>query len=249
MKLKINETAKLTGISVRTLQYYDKIGLLHPDETTEAGYRLYGEPALERLQQILFFRELGFPLKEIGQILNDPSFDRNKALENHRNLLVLKRNRLDGLIALVDQTLKGESNMSFQEFDLSEIEAAKKQYGQEAMERWGNTEAYQESVHRTKQYGKKEWASISGEFDHIFRQFAAKRSLGPAHPEVQQLVADWQNFLTENFYHCTDEILSGLGQMYTADERFTKNIDGKYDDGTADFISQAIAVFVERKRS
>ena len=243
MKLKINEAAKLTGISVRTLHYYDEIGLLRPDEVTETGYRLYGEPSLEKLQQILFFRELDFPLSEISKILNDPAFDRERALESHKRLLLMKRNRLDSLIALVDQTLKGESAMSFQEFDMSEIEAAQKQYAQEAEVRWGGTESYQESARRTKQYGKEEWARISAESERIYRAFSESKALLPGAPEVQQLVGEWQKLITRYFYPCTAEILAGLGQMYVGDERFTKNIDGKYGEGTADFISRAIVEY------
>lgn len=241
MKMKVNEAAKLTGISVRTLHYYDEIGLLHPDEVTEAGYRLYGEQSLEKLQQILFFRELDFPLSEIQKIVNSPAFDREKALENHRSLLIMKRSRLDDLIALVDRTLKGETDMSFKEFDMSEIEAAQNKYAKEAEERWGSTEAYAESARRTKEYGKEDWAKITAETEQIYHSFAEKKTLSPADSEVQQLVTDWQNLISRYFYKCSDEILAGLGEMYVADERFTKNIDGKYGEGTADFISKAIA--------
>ncbi len=242
MKLKINEAAKLTGISVRTLHYYDEIGLLHPGEVTEAGYRLYDDESLERLQQILFFRELGFALKDIQGILNSPAFDQTKALESHKQLLLLKRSRLDGLLALVDSTLKGESKMSFKEFDMTEIETAQKKYAKEAEERWGSTEAYKESARRTKSYSKEDWARISGEQEQIYRAFAANMGQSPASPTVQQIAADWQSLITRNFYECTKEILAGLGQMYVADERFTKNID-QYGDGLAEFMSQAIAEY------
>ncbi len=242
MKLKINEAAKLTGISVRTLHYYDEIGLLHPCEVTESGYRLYDDKSLEQLQHILFFRELGFALKDIQGILTSPAFDQTKALENHKQLLLLKRSRLDGLIALVDSTLKGESKMSFKEFDMTEIEAAQKEYTKEAEERWGNTDAYKESARRTKNYSKEDWARISDEQERIYRAFAANMGQGPAAPAVRQLVADWQSLITRNFYECSKEILAGLGQMYVADERFTKNIN-KYGDGLAEFISLAIAEY------
>lgn len=242
MKLKINEAAKLTGISVRTLHYYDQIDLLRPEETTEAGYRLYGEASMERLQQILFFRELGFSLKDIQKIMNNPAFDRTGALENHRRLLVLQRDRLERLIALVDRTMKGESNMSFQEFDMSEVEEAKRKYAKEAEERWGGTEAWAESQRRTKGYSKEDWARISAEQETVYRGFAAAMDKGPASPEAQQSVADWQALITKCFYPCSNEILAGLGKMYVADERFTKNID-RFGEGLADFISRAIQVY------
>lgn len=242
MKLKINEAAKLTGTSVRTLHYYDQIGLLRPEETTEAGYRLYGEASMERLQQILFFRELGFSLKDIQKIMNNPAFDRMGALENHRRLLILQRDRLERLIALVDRTMKGESHMSFQEFDRNEVEQAKEQYAKEAEERWGGTKAWAESQRRTKGYGKEDWARISAEQETVYRGFSAAMHKGPASPEAQQSVADWQALITKYFYPCSNEILAGLGKMYVADERFTKNID-RFGEGLADFISRAIQVY------
>jgi DNA-binding transcriptional MerR regulator len=245
MKLKINEAAKLTGVSVRTLHYYDQIGLLHPDETTEAGYRLYGGDSMERLQQILFFRELGFALKDIREIMNDPAFDRARALENHRRLLVLQRDRLEKLIALVDRTMKGESHMSFQEFDMSEVEETKKKYAEEVKERWGKTEAYAESARRTKNYSKEDWARIGAEQETLCRAFADAMGKGPDSPEAQRLTAEWQNLITRSFYPCSDEILAGLGEMYAADERFTKNID-RFGEGLADFISRAIRVYCKK---
>lgn len=246
MKMKIHEAANLTGISVRTLHYYDEIGLLHPDEVTESGYRLYDEASLERLQQILFFRELGFALKEIQKIMENPAFDKKRALENHRRLLLMQRERLDHLIALVNRTLKGESEMSFQEFDMSEIEATRERYAKEAEERWGNTEAYAESARKAKGYTKEDWAKITRESERIYLAFAEKKGQDPSAPQVQQLVADWQSLITRSFYNCTNEILAGLGQMYVADGRFTQNIDGKYGAGTADFISRAIAVYCKK---
>lgn len=247
MKLKINEAARLTGVSVRTLHYYDQIGLLRPEEITEAGYRLYGEASMERLEQILFFRELGFPLKEIRKILSNPAFDRTEALKNHRRLLALQRDRLERLIALADRTLKGESTMSFQEFDMSEVESAKKQYAKEAEERWGGTDAWAESTRRTQKYGKEDWARISAEQKAIYRDFAAAREKGPDSPQAQQAVADWQTHITKYFYPCSGEILAGLGKMYTADERFTKNID-RFGDGLADFMSRSIQIYCTEER-
>jgi len=239
MKKTVHEVAKLTGISVRTLHYYDEIGLLPPSETTDAGYRLYDDTALERLQHILFFRELDLPLKDIAKIMGSPSFDKRKALNHHRELLLLKRKRLDDLLRLVDDTLKGEQEMSFKEFDCSEIEQLQKQYAKEAEERWGGTEAYTESAAKTKAYGKGDWARIQSEAQIIFQAFAANMKESPSSPAVQILVADWQDHITKNYYTCTKEILAGLGKMYTADERFSKNID-QYGSGLALFMSKAI---------
>lgn len=144
LNVKISEVAKLTGITVRTLHYYDEIGLLKPSNVTEAGYRVYSDIELDTLQQILFFRELGFSLKDIKEIMLSPHYDREKALEKQRQLLLQKRNQMDKLISLVESTLKGEHDMSFRQFDTSEIEANKKEYITEAKQRWGESVAYAE---------------------------------------------------------------------------------------------------------
>lgn len=245
MKYTVKQVAEQTGISVRTLHYYDEIGLLKPSEVTNAGYRLYDEDCLYRLQQILFFRELDFSLKDILRILNHPDFDKNEALNKHRKLLMLKRKRLDGLIALVDKTLKGENTMSFKEFDMTEIESVQKQYAREVEERWGDSAAFQESQGKTAKYKKEDWASITAESETIYRAFALHLADDPADPAVQKLVADWQAYITRYFYQCTNDILAGLGIMYVEDERFKQNID-RYGEGLASFMSRAISIYCKR---
>lgn len=235
----VQEVADLTGVSVRTLHYYDKIGLLKPTETTRAGYRLYGGEALARLQQILFFRELGFPLKEIREILANPSFDARGALKNHRRMLIMERDRLNGLIRLADRTLRGEQVMSFEEFDRSGIERVREKYAEEVERRWGGTNAYRESARKTASYTKEDWARIQAEAAELYRRFAADRERQPDDPAVRKLVGEWQAFLTRNFYDCTDGILAGLGEMYAADPRFADHID-RYGMGLADFMGRAI---------
>ncbi|XOQ47974.1 MAG: MerR family transcriptional regulator [Eubacteriales bacterium] len=243
--MKINEVAKRTGVTVRTLHYYDEIGLLKPTETTEAGYRIYDESALAKLQQILFFRELGFPLEEIREIVSSPSFDPMKALKSHKDLLTKKRDRLNQLINLVDKIIKGETTMSFREFDTTEIERAKKEYAEEAKARWGNTDAYRESEKKTAGYQKEDWQKVETESSGILKAFAQIRRQSADSPEAQALVKRWQDFISAKFYTCTKEILAGLGEMYTADERFRKNID-QYGGGTAEFMAKAIAVYCKK---
>lgn len=242
MLLTVKQVAVQTGVSVRTLHYYDEIGLLSPTRTTEAGYRLYGAEALERLQQILFLKELDFPLAEIRAILDDPSFDRTQAMRRHRELLLLERARLDRLIRLVENNLKGETDMDFESFDRSEIEAARRQYAEEAEARWGGSEAYRQSQERTGRYGKEDWAQIGSESERIFQAFAQLRGEAPESPAAQRLVGEWKAHISRHYYDCTDEILAGLGEMYTADPRFTKNID-RYGAGTAQLIRDAIRVY------
>lgn len=242
MGLKINEVAKLTGITVRTLHYYDEIGLLKPSEITEAGYRLYNKASLETLQQILFFRELDFPLHEIKEVMTNPNYDKWQALSKHKELLIKKRERLDKLISLVDNIVKGETDMSFKEFDLADIEATKKQYATEVKERWGHTDAYAESEKKTRSYDEQQWKILSGEGGAILQEFAECKEYSPDSIIAQELVRKWQNYISVNFYNCTNEILSCLGVMYVGDERFTKNID-QYGKGTAEFMSNAIKLY------
>ena len=243
--MKINEVAKLTGVTVRTLHYYDEIGLLPPSELTETGYRIYDENDLALLQQILFFKELDFPLNEIKDIMTNPNFNKAKALKNHKELLIKKRERINKLITLVDNTIKGEDNMSFKEFDMTEIENSKKKYAKEVKERWGDTDAYAESQKKTQSYSKDQWKEITKETEDIFKAFADNRDKSPSSQEVQQLVKRWQDFITKRYYQCTDEILQGLGLMYVNDDRFKENID-QNGVGTAKLMSEAIAIYCKK---
>ena len=154
--MTVHQVSKLTGVSIRTLQYYDRIGLLKPDGYTEAGYRLYDDSSLERLQQILLFRELEFPLKEIRGILNAPNFDRNKALEQQIELLTLKKEHLENLIDFARgiQWL-GVKKMDFTAFDTRKID----EYAKRAKEQWGKTEEYREFEEKAKNWTKDEGAS------------------------------------------------------------------------------------------
>ena len=244
MKMHIREFAKLTGVSVRTLHYYDEIGLLKPSFVEEQnGYRFYDERCLERMQEILFYRELDFPLKDIGEIMSSPDYDKQTALKEQRRLLTLKKERLERLITALDGAMKGE-NLSMNIFDNSEYEAQREQYAKEAKEKWGFTEAYKESAEKTKDYSKEKWSNVSEGMNSLMAEFAECRARGnaPESDEAQALVKKWQNYITENFYTCTKEILAGLGQMYIADERFKDNID-KHGKGTAEFMCQAIGAY------
>lgn len=150
----VKQVSDLTGISVRMLHHYDKIGLLKPTKLTEAGYRLYDDEALETLQQILFFKELDLPLKEIKEIITSPHFDKMKALENHKKLIILKRDRLNGLIKLINKTLKGANTMSFKEFDMSEyynvLEEFKKENKDKVIRHWGSVDKFDEMIEKGK---------------------------------------------------------------------------------------------------
>lgn len=236
MNMQIKEFAAYTGVSVRTLHYYDEIGLLKPafvDRTT--GYRYYDNTSLLRMQEILFYRELDFSLKRIGEILSSPHYDKAKVLLEQKQLLVLKKERLERLISAIEGASKGENVMNA--FDKTKIEG----YKQEVKARWGDTAAYTE--YKEKVAGKNEGDLFAG-MGSILAEFAACKAQGnvPSSPAAQELVEKLQNYISSNFYTCTKEILAGLGQMYTADERFKTNID-KHGEGTAVFIANAIACY------
>ena len=241
--MQINEFAKLTGVSVRTLHYYDEIGLLKPAFVDEQnGYRFYDENSLERMQEILFYRELDFELKSISEILSSPDYDKQKALAEQRKLLVLKKERLERIIDALDGAEKGKITMAA--FDNSDYETARKQYETEAKQRWGETEAYKEHTEKTANYTKNKWQDVNEGLMTVFAKFAECMKSG--HPadsdDAQALVKELQSYITENYYTCTNEILAGLGQMYVADERFKNNID-KHAQGTAKFVSEAIKIY------
>ena len=244
MKLKIREFAKLTGVSVRTLHFYDEIGLLKPSSVDEQnGYRFYDEQTLMRMQEILFYRELNFSLKEIRMILSSPDYDKQNALKEQKHLLTLKKERLDRIISALDSAMKGEIvNMNV--FDNSEFEEKRNEYAKEARKKWGDTAAYKEYAEKTADYSEDKRKQVNAAMDERIAEFAdcKRNGFAPESQKTQALVKKWQDFITENYYTCTKEILVGLGEMYVADERCQKNID-RHGDGTAQFMSDAIKVY------
>ena len=244
MRMQAKEFADFTGVSVRTLHYYDEIELLKPAYVEErTGYRYYDEACLGRMQEILFYRELDFPLKKICELLSSPGYDKQKALEQQKRLLVLKKERLERLIDALDKAGKGEYVMTA--FDNKEYEETRKKYEKEVKERWGETAAYKEHQEKTKGYSKENWQDANAGLDNILEEFAQCKAGGatPDSKEAIDLVKKLQNHITEQYYTCTNEILAGLGQMYVADERFRKNID-KHGEGTAEFVSEAIGKYI-----
>ena len=238
----IKEFAEFTGVSVRTLHYYDEIGLLVPayvDRST--GYRYYDENSLLRMQEILFYRELDFSLKSIKEILSCPNYNKRKALKEQKKMLTLKKERLERLISAIDGAVKGENIM--RAFDNREFE----KYKAEAKDKWGKTEAYKEHAEKTKHYSKEKWNNLIEGMNDILAEFAICMKDGnePKSAEAQNLVKMLQCYITENYYLCTNEILVDLGKMYVADERFKNNID-KNADGTAEFICEAIEFYCSK---
>ncbi|NLK09330.1 MAG: MerR family transcriptional regulator [Firmicutes bacterium] len=243
MTMKVKELADLVGISVRTLHYYDEIGLLSPQKTTDTGYRLYSNDDLEILQQILFFRELGFPLKEIKQIISSSSFDKQEALIQHQKMLVEKRSQLDKLINTVNKTIrhmKGEIQMTnkekFEGFDFSH-----NPYEQEARKLWGDKAV---DVSNTKVAGMSKEAQKA--VSEIYIKLASVRDTPPNSEEVQKAIEEWFNCLNNHFGDYSLDDFKGLGQAYVDDERFTKNID-QFGEGLAKFMCAAMRYYAETK--
>ena len=238
--MTVKEVSNLTGVSIRTLQYYDKIGLLHPAHRTQAGYRLYDDAALERLQQILLFRELEFSLEDIRKILKNPEFDREKALEQQITLLTLKKQHLEKLIALAEKIrTTGGNVMDFNAFDTQKI----KEYAERAKKEWGETTEYQEFEAKNARRTQKESDSINEQLMGLVAAFGTLQTREPADPTVQAQVKKLQDFITENYYTCTKPILYQLGQMYGAGGEFTENINAAGGEGAAEFAQKAIEIY------
>lgn len=239
----VNEVSKLTGVSVRTLHHYDAIGLLKPTMITDAGYRLYDDTALERLQQILLFRELEFPLKDIKAILESPNFDRTKALNQQIALLTLKKEHLEELIDLAREikTL-GVNKVDFTVFDTSKIN----EYAAKAKTAYGQTAEYKEFEEKSNNRTKEETQRLNIQMMEIFTEFGTMRELPPDGEEAQSQVKKLRNFISGHFYTCSDEVMLGLGSMYAGGGEFTENIDKAGGDGTAEFVFKAIRKYCNK---
>ncbi len=245
---KVKEVAELSGVTVRTLHHYDTIGLLSPARRTAAGYRLYDEADLLRLQQILLYRELGLPLEQIKAVMSEPSFDAQSALLEQRRRLAERAQQTQAMLSAVDaalRALRGETTVNanniFDGFDASKYEA-------EAKQRWGDTDAYKESTRRTKGYSPEDWERIKGESHDLMQRIAAQLESGaaPTQEAVMDLAEEHRLQIDRFYYPCTHAMHRNLGHMYTADARFEANLD-KYGDGVAAFLSAAIAANADRQ--
>ncbi|MBQ2237834.1 MAG: MerR family transcriptional regulator [Lachnospiraceae bacterium] len=241
--MTVNEVSKLTGVSIRTLHYYDQIELLQPTGITESGYRQYDDTALERLQQILLFRELEFPLKEIKKILDSDGFDRKKALEQQIELLTLKKEHLENLITFAREIKRtGVRTMDFKVFDKSKMD----EYAKKAKEQWGDTEAYKEFEQKNKERSGSDMKHITRGLMQVFAEFGEMMDKKADDELVQGLVKKLQDYISTHFYQCTPEILRGLGKMYAGGGEFTENIDAVGGEGCAKFAADAIEIYCSK---
>ncbi|HIW32916.1 MAG TPA: MerR family transcriptional regulator [Candidatus Paenibacillus intestinavium] len=238
--MNVKEVSQLVGISIRTLHHYDEIGLLKPDQHTAAGYRQYSPHNLQTLQHILFFKELGFSLKLIKEMIQRPTFDSSDALELQRKSLIAKRSQYDKMIATIEHTiahLKGEKTMSAKEkFD--GLQWDHNPYEQEARERWGD-EAVNHSQKKMNAFSTEQQSAISEQWEQLYRQLASRIGTAVDSPETEQLITEWFQMLNNNFGTYSYDAFIGLGQMYVLDERFSTNID-RYGAGLAQYMCDAM---------
>jgi len=239
--------AKMAGVSVWTLHHYDQIGLLKPSARTEAGYRLYGEPDLLRLQQILFFKELDMPLDEVRHILDDPGFDRVTALKHHRQLLHRRMERLTRLLKTIDRTIDRltEDDMTLTDQELYEGFTTEQieRYKREARAMY-DPALVEESERRVKKMSRAEWKAVGAEGEAVTTALAALADREPDDAEVQALIARHHAWI-EHFYPCSVEVYRGLGQGYVEHPEFRAFYE-KYRPGLADFMSAAMNHYADQ---
>ncbi len=249
---RVGEVAKLAGVTIRTLHHYEKIGLLAPSQRTAAGYRLYTDADLDRLSRVLYYRELGFPLDDIARLLADPSTARLEHLRRQQSLLHQQLHRVQAMVEAIEReveaamsgyNLTAEEKLAvFGDFDPD-------QYQAEAEERWGETDAWQQSRQRTAQYDKADWERIQAEAAAINERFVAlmRDGVEPISEAAMALAEEHRNHISRWFYTCSHEFHRGLGDMYIADPRFTANIDATAP-GLAAYMRDAIAANADRAR-
>ncbi|MCJ7733611.1 MAG: MerR family transcriptional regulator [Anaerolineales bacterium] len=244
----IKEMADFAGVTTRTLRHYDQVGLLTPAAIGENGYRYYDHGNLLRLQQVLFFRELDLPLKEIQYILSRPDFQPLAALENHRDAIREQVKRYNQLLETIQNTigsLKGENKMAANEYFEGFDET---QYEGEVRERWGNTSQYAESQRKWSSYNKDQKEEIKQEGGRItIRMVTENPGARPDDPDVQEAVGDYHAYLNRYFYTCEVEFFRGLADMWVHDPRFAVNYE-QIREGGAAFVRDAVHIYCDRHR-
>ena len=249
MEYTVQKLGQMAGVSTRTLRYYDEIGILKPARINSSGYRIYGQAEVDRLQQILFYRELGVSLDSIKDIVKAPSFDGTKALREHREKLLEKRAQLDLLIANVEKTIastEGRIKMSdrekFEGFKQKLIEDNEKKYGKEIRKKYGE-ETVAKSNNKLKNMTQEEYDAVTKLAEEQLSTLAAAFKAGDPAGELAQKAADlhkkWLTFYWDDY---SKEAHAGLAQMYVDDERFKAYYD-KEQPGTAEFLRDAILIY------
>jgi len=242
--------AELSGVTIRTLHHYDEIGLLSAGGRSAAGYRLYEDSDIERLQRILFYRELGFPLEEIATIVDDPHTDALGHLRRQRGLLTERIRRLRAMVDAIDYEMEART-MDIKLTPEERLELFGKfqpeDHAEEAQQRWGETESYNESNRRVSNYTKEDWQQLKAEEEETRTRLAAAFEAGLAHnsEEAMAAVEAHRKHISRWFYECSYEMHRGLMEMYVSDERFRSHYDTQ-TPGLADFIREAALANAER---
>ncbi len=246
----VGQVARIAHVSVRALRHYDELGLLRPSWRSASGYRLYGAADLARLQQVLFWKELGVSLERIGELMADPAYDRRQALRAQREQVQDRARRLDAVLALIDRTLESlEGGPQMSEEEMFEVfgDFDPAAHEDEARERWGGTGAYRESARRTSRYGADDWRRYRAESEAVNAELAALMDDGvPADdPRAADAAERHRLQIDRWFYPCSREMHVELGRMYVADARFAANYE-KIRPGLAQYLCDAIAANAAR---
>lgn len=249
----VGEVAALAKVTVRTLHHYDRIGLLTPSRRAGNGYRLYGYADLERLRQILLLRELGFGLDAIERMVDAATYDRRRALIAQRELLRERQHRTERIIAGVDRALEAmetERPMAGTEMFEGLEDFDHERYEEEVRERWGRTDAHEESMRRTRRYTKDDWTRIKAEAEDVMARLSALLEEGAqaASSSARALAEEHRRHIDRWFYPCGHAMHAGLADMYVADPRFTRHFD-KRREGLAAFFREAILANAARRRN
>jgi MerR family transcriptional regulator, thiopeptide resistance regulator len=245
----VKQLSDLTGVSVRTLHYYDEIGLLTPDRHEENGYRLYGDEAVLRLQQILFFKELDFPLKEVKVMIDNPQFEVVEALQTHKTMLKAKVDRMNRLLETIDNTIssvKGDLKMAEKEYFEGFDEAEQQKYREEAIQKYG-AKAIEETEQRVKSWSKDQYNQVHVQFDQIINTIKDNMAQGFDSSVVQEQVKELHGWMG-NFYECSLERFLGLGHLYKDDERFSTMYKTKFHEDMPEFLFQAIEFYCQNAK-
>jgi MerR family transcriptional regulator, thiopeptide resistance regulator len=243
MGYSIGRVAALAGVTIRTLHHYDEVGLLSPGGRSAAGYRIYEASDLEQLQRILFYRELGFTLKEISTIVGDPQTDAVGHLRRQRGLLTERIKRLSAMVDAIDYEMEARTmDIPLTPEERLEVfgEFRPEDYAEEAEQRWGETEAYRQSQRRVASYKKEDWQQLKAEEEEVRARLAAALAAGlaPDSEEAMAAAEEHRQHISRWFYECTYEIHRGLADMYVSDERFQSNFDATAP-GLARFMREA----------
>ncbi|MEU7927505.1 MerR family transcriptional regulator [Micromonospora sp. NPDC049107] len=244
MAYTVGQAAKIAGVTVRTLHHYDEVGLLSPSGRTSTGYRRYDDTDLQRLQLVLYYRELGFPLEEITAIIDDPAADPAAHLRRQHELLTVRIKRLQEMVTAIEFAMEASKlNIQLTPEERFEVfgDFRPEEYEAEAEQRWGGTDAYRESNRRASRYGKEDWLRIKAENEDWGRRIVALMASGaPADgPEAMDLAEEHRQIISRWFYECSYEVQTGLADMYMADERFTAYYE-KIAPGLAAYLNEAI---------